>query len=129
MIGIPVQRYRWYAFTLSGLFMGLAGGLYGQLARQITVDQLHWLFSAQLVLATVLGGTRQFVGPVLGALVFVALDEVSQRWVFGRNAVMGLLIIIIIFAFPRGIVGSLSALWDAARRHRVATAHGKVDPH
>ena len=46
-IGIPVQQYRWYAFTLSGLFMGVAGGLYGQLARQITPEQcsrqsLYW---------------------------------------------------------------------------------------
>jgi len=44
--------------------LGLAGGLYGQLARQITPGQLHWMFSAQLVAATVLGGTRHFLGPV-----------------------------------------------------------------
>ncbi len=121
MIGIPVRRYRWYAFTLSGLFMGLAGSLYGQLARQITVEQLHWLFSAQLVLATVLGGTRHFVGPVLGAFAFVALDEFSQRWVFGRNAVMGLLIIVVAFAFPRGIAGSFAAFRDAVKRRLIAS--------
>jgi branched-chain amino acid transport system permease protein len=40
-IGIPVRHYRWFAFILSGIFMGLAGGLYGQLARQITPDQLY----------------------------------------------------------------------------------------
>jgi branched-chain amino acid transport system permease protein len=39
-IGIPEWQHRWRAFILSGLFMGLAGGLYGQLARQITPDQL-----------------------------------------------------------------------------------------
>jgi branched-chain amino acid transport system permease protein len=121
MIGIPVRRYRWYAFTLSGLFMGLAGALYGQLARQITVDQLHWLFSAQLIVATVLGGTRQFVGPVLGAFAFVALDEYSQRWVFGRNAVMGLLIIVVVFAFPRGIAGSFAGFADVVKRRLIAS--------
>jgi branched-chain amino acid transport system permease protein len=55
-IGLPVQTYRW-AFVLSGLFTGLAGALYGELARQVTVEQLRWLFSAQLVVMTVLGGT------------------------------------------------------------------------
>jgi branched-chain amino acid transport system permease protein len=88
-IGIPVRRYRWYAFILSGLVMGLAGGLYGQLARQITPEQLHWLFSAQLVLATVLGGARRFLGPVVGAFVFVAIDEIASRWVAGRGLAFG----------------------------------------
>jgi len=107
-IGIPVIRYRWYAFVLSGLFMGIAGGLYGQLARQITPEQLDWVFSAKLVLATVLGGTRRFLGPVIGAFVFVGLDEMASQWPLGRNTAMGLLIIVVVLAFPRGIAGGLS---------------------
>ena len=68
-----------------GFFVGLAGGLYGQLARQITPEQLHWIFSAQLVLAIVLGGTRHFLGPILGAFVFVGLDEFASRWTVRHN--------------------------------------------
>jgi branched-chain amino acid transport system permease protein len=117
-IGIPVWRYRWYAFIISGFFMGLAGGLYGELARQITPQQLHWLFSAQLVLATVLGGTRHFVGPVLGAFLFVGLDEVAARWSVGRNLVFGLLLIIVVLAIPQGIAGGLSAMRNALGRER-----------
>lgn len=115
-IGIPVRTYRWYAFILSGIVMGLAGGLYGQLARQITPDQLHWLFSAQLVIATVLGGTRHFLGPVLGAVAFVTLDEVASQWAFGRSTVFGLLLIAVVFAFPRGIAGLFAALTDRLGR-------------
>ena len=117
-IGIPVRLYRWRAFVLSGLFMGIAGGLYGQLARQITPEQLHWLFSAKLVLATVLGGTRHFLGPVLGAFGFVALDEVASRWSVGRYAVFGILLIVVVLAVPRGIAGALVDLAAAARRRR-----------
>lgn len=117
-IGIPVRQYRWYAFILSGVFMGLAGGLYGQLARQITPEQLHWVFSAQLVLATVLGGTREFVGPVLGAFIFIGLDELSTRWTAGRGMLMGLLLILVVFTFPRGLAGALTALNDVIRRIR-----------
>jgi branched-chain amino acid transport system permease protein len=117
-IGIPVWRYRWSAFILSGFFVGLAGGLYGQLARQITPDQLHWLFSAQLVLATVLGGTQQFAGPVLGAFAFIGVDEVASRWTVGRNMAFGLLLLAVIFAFPRGIAGVFVALSETMRNLR-----------
>jgi branched-chain amino acid transport system permease protein len=115
-IGIPVRQYRWYAFILSGVFMGLAGALYGQLSRQITPEQLHWLFSAKLVLATVLGGTRDFVGPVLGAFVFMGLDELSSRWTVGRNIVMGLLLIVVVFVFPRGIAGAVTTFLEKIRK-------------
>lgn len=108
-VGLPVRRCRWTAFVLSAAFVGLAGGLYGQLSRQITPEQLHWLFSAQLALATVLGGTRNFLGPVLGAFAFVGLDELSSWWIFGRQAVMGILLIAVVFAFPRGLAGAAAA--------------------
>jgi branched-chain amino acid transport system permease protein len=117
-IGIPVWKYRWYAFILSGVFVGLAGSLYGQLARQITPEQLHWLFSAQLVLATVLGGSRHFLGPVLGAFAFVGLDEVATRWTVGRGLAFGILLIVVVFAFPRGIAGAVAALIERVKKPR-----------
>lgn len=107
-LGIPVRRYRWYAFILSGTFMGLAGALYGQLNRQITPEQLDWLYSAELVLATVLGGTRDFFGPVVGAFLFIGLDEIAGRWAVGHNMLMGLLLMLVVFAFPRGLTGALA---------------------
>ena len=117
-IGIPVRHYRWYAFILSGLFLGLAGGLYGQLARQITPEQLHWLFSAKLVLATVLGGMQQFAGPVVGAFAFIGLDEFASRWVVGRDMAFGVLLIVVTFAFPRGIAGGVMAIMETVRKLR-----------
>lgn len=117
-IGIPVRRYRWYAFIFSGFFVGLAGGLYGQLARQITPEQLYWLFSAQLVLATVLGGSRHFLGPIAGAVAFVGLDEVASQWTVGRYMIFGVLLVIVVIAFPRGIAGGLEALASAARKYK-----------
>jgi branched-chain amino acid transport system permease protein len=115
-IGLPVRRYRWYAFILSAVFVGLAGGLCGQLGRQITPEQLHWLFSAQLVLATVLGGTRHCLGRVLGACAFVGLEEISSWWIFGRKAVMGALLIAVVFACPQGLAGALATAGRYMRR-------------
>jgi branched-chain amino acid transport system permease protein len=115
-IGIPVWQYRWGAFIISGAFVGLAGGLYGQLARQITPDQLHWLFSAKLILAVVLGGSRHFLGPVLGAFVFILLDELATPWSVGRSMMFGGLLIIVVLAFPRGMTGALAALAQVVNR-------------
>lgn len=115
-IGIPVWQYRWRAFIISGVFTGLAGALYGQLARQITPDQLHWLFSAKLILAIVLGGSRHFVGPVLGAFAFVLLDELASQWSVGRSMMFGALLIIVVFAFPRGMAGGIVAAVQVVKR-------------
>lgn len=102
-IGINVALYRWCAFVISGTIVGLAGALYGQLARQITPEQLHWLFSAILVLATVIGGSRRFLGPMLGAFLYVGLDEYALGWVEYHGLVFGMLLIVAVFAFPGGL--------------------------
>lgn len=115
-IGIPVRRYRWYAFVISAVFTGLAGGLYGQLDRQVTPEQLHWLWSAKLVLATVLGGMRQFWGPVVGGFAFVALQDLALRFIGYRSGVLGVLLIILVFAFPGGVAGGTALLADKIRR-------------
>jgi branched-chain amino acid transport system permease protein len=105
MLGIPVRRYRWYAFTLSGCFTGLAGGLTGQLDRQVTPEQLYWIFSAKLVLATVLGGFGYFLGPAAGAIVLVALQEAALRLTEHWSLVLGALLILITWAAPGGLLG------------------------
>ena len=87
----------------------MAGGLYGELSRQITPEQLHWLFSAHLVLATVLGGTRQFLGPVAGAIGFAVLEDISLRLTEYRGLVLGLLLVAVVFVFP-GIAGTATRL-------------------
>lgn len=117
-IGIPVWRYRWYAFIISGMLTGLAGALFGQLNRQITVEQLEWMFSAVLVVATVVGGMRQFFGPVVGACIFLGIDEFALHWVGARHIVFGVVLILVVASFPRGAMGVLEILAARARWRR-----------
>ena len=114
-VGIPVRRYRWGAFVLSGAITGLAGALYGQLDRQVTPEQLHWLFSTKLVVATFIGGTRWFLGPVVGGAVFVGLQHVANRFALSHGLVLGVLMIVVVFACPGGIVQALARMlgWAA----------------
>ena len=69
-LGIPIRRYRWLAFLLSGSFTGLAGILWVPLNGLVTPDILYWPFSGEIVFMTVLGGFRTFSGPIIGAIVF-----------------------------------------------------------
>lgn len=114
-IGIRLARYRWRAFVLSGLITGLAGCLYAELDRQVTPEQLHWLFSAKLVVAIILGGTREFLGPVVGAFGFVALQEYSLRLTIHDGLVLGVVLILAILALPGGVTGTIASM---ARRGR-----------
>ncbi len=109
-IGIPVRCHRWLAFVISAVFAGVAGGLSGQIDRQVTPQQLDWLFSAQLVVATVLGGTRYFFGPILGAFAVVALKEVSLRFALYHSLILGLILVVVVLILPGGLAEGAVAL-------------------
>ena len=103
-IGVPVRVYRWRAFVISGAVVGLAGGLYGQLNRQITPDELDWFFSAKLVVATIIGGTGWFLGPVVGGIAFVLLQHLANRFALSHGIVLGTMLILVVLMCPGGIV-------------------------
>lgn len=109
-IGIPVRQYRWGAFVLSAMFTGLAGGLAGQLDRQVTPNQLDWLFSAYLVVATVLGGKSSFWGPVMGAFAAVTLREIALRFTGYHGLLLGTMLLIVLLTAPGGLAGAAASL-------------------
>jgi branched-chain amino acid transport system permease protein len=109
-VGVPVGWCRWMAFVIAGAYAGLAGGLAGQLDRQVTPEQLHWLLSAEFVLAIVVGGSRHFLGPVLGAVFLTLLEELALRVTLYHGLVLGALLIAVVFAFPGGAAGLLGRL-------------------
>jgi branched-chain amino acid transport system permease protein len=110
LVGIPVRHYRWGAFVLSAVFTGLAGGLAGQLDRQVTPQQLDWPFSAYLVVATMLGGKGHFWGPVLGAFAVVALREIALRFTDYHNLLLGTMLVVVVLAAPGGLAGAAASL-------------------
>jgi len=119
--GVPVYRYRLYAFAISGLFSGIAGALYAPYNAVVVPDMVHWTQSAQPVLMSVLGGSGYFLGPLLGAAVFqslkLAITGVTANWMLYLGAV---LLAVVLFA-PRGVAGLLDDLGRylaLARRHK-----------
>lgn len=95
--------------------MALAGGLFGQLVRQITPQQVGWFFNAELVVATVLGGTRAFSGPIIGAFVMVAITELALRFPLSHHLVLGALLIGVVLTCPGGLAEIGVRVWARLR--------------
>lgn len=115
-VGGDVGRIRLAAFVLSAAVSGLAGVLFALFNRIATPDMVHWSFSAQPVLMTVLGGAGTFLGPLVGAAAFFGLEQLVTRWTQDWMFALGVLLIPLVILFPQGVVGTLARL--AARRRR-----------
>jgi branched-chain amino acid transport system permease protein len=109
--GVPTRFYKTLAFGLSGLFIGMAGALWGYYLTYLSpVIFLSILVGAKFVLMTILGGRGTVSGPVVGAVVFIAANEyfVARFGDTELNIVaMGVLLVVVLMFFPEGIVGTL----------------------
>ncbi len=115
-LGIDVKRQRIAAFTLAGAVAALSGALVAPWAQIIATDTMSWLNSAQPMLATLLGGTASFWGPVIGAFA-LALITYSTRTLAGLSelTVGGILLVVVLLA-PSGLYGLVQALSRHGRR-------------
>ncbi len=109
--GIPTGLYKVLAFAFSGVFVGMAGALWGYYLTFLRPTIfLSILIGARIVLMTILGGRGTVAGPVVGATLFIAANEffVSRFGTSELNiAATGLLLILVLLFFPDGIVGTL----------------------
>jgi branched-chain amino acid transport system permease protein len=105
--GISVRNYRLIAFTIAGLYAGLAGALLPPLEMTITPLEAHWTHSAEPVLATLLGGIHTFAGPIVGAFLFYVIKDIIVRfteyWLFW----LGVIVLALVMGLPGGIVSIL----------------------
>lgn len=106
-LGIPVDRHIWIAFVISCFFVSIAGTMYALLSNFTDPRSLHWTLSGNFVIMAVLGGMRSFWGPLVGAAIFVVLQDFvsshTQNWMF----FIGIFFVCIVLFFPRGVLGFL----------------------
>lgn len=109
--GVPTRAYKVLAFALSGLFIGMAGAIWGYYMTYLSpAIFLTILVGAKFVLMTILGGRGTVSGPVVGATLFVVANEffVAKLGASELNIVAtGLLLIAVLLFFPEGIIGTL----------------------
>jgi len=119
-LGYEVDKYKLLAFVLSAGLAGLAGSLKTLVMGFATLSDVHWTMSGEVILMSLLGGVGTFFGPVLGAGIVIALqnllaDKVGE-WV---TVIIGAIFVICVLAFRKGVVGELRAYMDR-RRTRAA---------
>lgn len=126
-LGYDVDKYKLLAFTLSAALSGLAGSTKTIVFGFATLTDVHWHMSGLVVLMTLVGGLGTLVGPIVGALIIIALENklgdfgywlaaaTNIQWLksIGESVTMvtGLIFIICVLAFRRGIIGEIAALF------------------
>ena len=120
-LGYQVDRYKLMAFALSAALAGLAGSLKTLVMGFATLSDVHWSMSGEVILMSLLGGVGTFFGPVFGAGIVIALqnllaDKVGS-WV---TVIIGVIFVMCVLTFRKGVVGELQAYLE--RRRRAAAA-------
>jgi len=108
-VGYSAQRVRFIAFAIAGLFAGLAGGLHAINYEIVSADAFSAQRSGTVLIMTYIGGTGQFIGPVLGAIVITwlqsSLSDYTSAWLF----YLGVFFIVMILHAPSGLAGLIIA--------------------
>lgn len=106
MIGVNATRYKVISFTLSGMLAGAVGGVYANWINYIDPsDVFDVLISVKPIVIVLLGGAGTIFGPLLGAVLFVLLEEMVWRnFLTLHTGMLGLVIVLLILFLPQGVV-------------------------
>ncbi len=114
-LGYDADRYKLIAFILSATLAGLAGATKAIVFQLAALNDVHWSTSGEVVLMTLLGGMGTVFGPVFGAFIIVALENYLAPFGQWVTIITGVIFVVCVLAFRRGIVGELGAWWAARR--------------
>ncbi|MBN9671837.1 branched-chain amino acid ABC transporter permease [Roseibium aggregatum] len=107
-VGLRPFHLRLTAFVISGAVTGLAGALFADLNRFVSPAMFSWQMSGEIMILVILGGVGRLYGPVVGAIVFVALEHVlgdlSDYW----HIYLGLLLLTVVLFVRGGLIGAVT---------------------
>jgi branched-chain amino acid transport system permease protein len=106
-LGIGVTRHRWYAFVISAAYAGVGGALLGPPIGNVDPTLAYWTHSGNIVFMTLLGGFGHFFGPVLGAFVFIFLQDAVMSVVPYWRLVFGAILALLVIYAPGGLMALL----------------------
>jgi branched-chain amino acid transport system permease protein len=121
-IGIDVRLHRLLAFSLAGGAAGLAGALYAFSKGSIDPTLISIAMSVDFLVMALLGGIQTIAGPLAGAALFHSVKDFFMPLTDFWRFFLGLAIIAMVLAFPRGIVGAAEALTERTARRKQAVA-------
>jgi branched-chain amino acid transport system permease protein len=106
-LGIPIEFHIWLSFVISAAFVSLAGTLYAYLDNFVDPRAFYWQQSGDFVIMAVLGGMQSFWGPLIGAAIFVVLQDKLSSLTDNWMSLIGLFFVLVVVFFPRGVLGFL----------------------
>jgi branched-chain amino acid transport system permease protein len=109
-IGFPVTRYRLACFVIAGTLCGLAGALLANNTDFVSPAVMFWTRSGDLMVMVILGGMGSLFGPVIGAIVYLVLEEFLSQLTEYWALIMGPLLLLIVLFGRGGIIGLLGRL-------------------
>jgi len=109
-IGLDVKRVHWLAFAIAGMVCGVAGGLFAFAKGSISPETIGVGRSIDGLVMVLLGGIQTLTGPIVGASAFAVLQDTIMRQTEYWRALLGGVILLLVLAFPSGIVGGLAKL-------------------
>jgi ABC-type branched-subunit amino acid transport system permease subunit len=109
-IGIDVKRVHWLGFAIAGGVCGVAGGLFAFAKGSISPETIGVGRSIDGLVMVLLGGIQTLTGPVVGASVFATLQDTVMRQTEYWRALLGAIILLLVLAFPQGLVGAFASL-------------------
>ena len=117
-LGHDIQKYKLTAFVIAAAYAGVAGSLFGLFQGYMPPDGFYLETSGQLVVQTIMGGAGTLVGPTVGALIWIYLRTALQQLpIVGPiwKMVLGIIFVLIVTLFRRGICGGIALLWKRVR--------------
>ncbi len=118
-VGLSVMKYRLISFTIAGIASGLAGALMVPLGRSASPAIANWTFSAEPVIATLLGGAFTFAGPIVGSFLFYIIKETVVIFTGYWMMALGVIVLALVLGFRGGVVSVIqNHLWPALARRR-----------
>ncbi len=120
--GYNVARAKLLVFVLSAGICGLAGGLRALHLSIVPIDSLHYLQSGQAIMMCLLGGMGTFFGPFVGAAVFLYLEDVVTNLTRYWMGAVGIIFMVFVLFFPKGIWGTLLHQFDRWKLRRAGQA-------
>jgi branched-chain amino acid transport system permease protein len=113
-LGYSVGTYKLAAFVMSAAIAGLAGATKALVFQFATLTDVQWQTSGEVILMTLLGGIGTLLGPIVGAGIVVALQNYLATSDFPVTIVTGVIFMVCVLTFRRGVIGELYARFKRA---------------
>jgi branched-chain amino acid transport system permease protein len=130
-LGIDVTRYLVLAAVVSAAIAGAAGALYAHFVRIIDPDIFLFIYTVTMVIMVITGGKGTLAGPLVGGLIFGMLPVVLRAFAtpVAQWIIYGVLMILIVFFLPRGIVPAVTEWWAGRRTVRAEPVEARTAVH